>query len=279
MKLLIMKSLWGMTGPLEEQVERIAAAGYDGIEHYQPEPKLRPVFKRLLRKHRLGFIGMIFTGGPDHAKSFETQAQGMLGYDPISFTAHTGTDSMRPAEAVALFRNAVRIERELDVPVAHETHRGRVLFTPWTTAAMLRAVPELTLCADFSHWCCVCESYLEWNVDPADLELAISRTIHIHTRVGYPEGPQVPDPRAAEWQDALRKHEAWWSRMLKARQQSGAKFATITPEFGPPDYLHTLPHTRQPVADLWEICLWMKERIRNGIGKKMEQSRRKSGRR
>ena len=266
MKLLIMKSLWGMTGSLQEQIERIAAAGYDGIEHYQPEPKDRPLLKKLLRKHRLGFVGMVFTHGPDHAKSFREQAEGLLSYHPISLTTHTGTDSMPTGKAVSLFRDLVRIEKDLKIPVGHETHRGRILFTPWTTAQMLRAVPDLKLCADFSHWCCVCESYLDDNVDPADMDLAINRTIHIHTRVGYPEGPQVPDPRAAEWQDALHKHEAWWKRMLKARKKSGAKVATITPEFGPPDYLHTLPHTRQPVADLWEICLWMKDRIQKQFG-------------
>ncbi len=267
MKVLVMKSLWGMTGPLEEQLERIADAGYDGIEHYQPEPKQRPVFKRLLKKHRLGFVGMVFTHGPDHARSFEEQAKGLLSYHPISLTAHTGTDSMPTPAATRLFRELVTIEKKVGVPVAHETHRGRYLFTPWTTANLLRAVPDIRLCSDFSHWCCVCESYLEWNVDPNDLDLSINRTLHIHARVGYPEGPQVPDPRAAEWQDALRKHEVWWKRMLAVRKKSGATFATITPEFGPPDYLHTLPHTRQPVADLWEICLWMKERIRTGIGR------------
>jgi hypothetical protein len=31
----------------------------------------------------------------------------------------------------------------------------------------------------------------------------------------------------------------------------------MTPEFGPDGYLHTLPFTHQPVADLWEINSWM----------------------
>lgn len=31
----------------------------------------------------------------------------------------------------------------------------------------------------------------------------------------------------------------------------------MTPEFGPDNYLHTLPFTREPVADLWEINSWM----------------------
>ena len=31
----------------------------------------------------------------------------------------------------------------------------------------------------------------------------------------------------------------------------------MTPEFGPDGYLHTLPFTNAPVADLWEINTWM----------------------
>jgi hypothetical protein len=34
---------------------------------------------------------------------------------------------------------------------------------------------------------------------------------------------------------------------------------TMTPESGPDGYLHTLPFTQAPVADLWEINRWMAE--------------------
>jgi hypothetical protein len=37
---------------------------------------------------------------------------------------------------------------------------------------------------------------------------------------------------------------------------------TFTPEYGPPTYLHTLPHTQMPVADLWQVCLWAAARAR-----------------
>ena len=31
----------------------------------------------------------------------------------------------------------------------------------------------------------------------------------------------------------------------------------MTPEFGPDGYLHLLPYTQTPVANLWEINRWM----------------------
>jgi hypothetical protein len=61
---------------------------------------------------------------------------------------------------------------------------------------------------DASHWVCVAESYLDDQA--AAMELAIERADHVHARVGYPEGPQVPNPRVAEWEQALQKHLYWW---------------------------------------------------------------------
>jgi hypothetical protein len=36
----------------------------------------------------------------------------------------------------------------------------------------------------------------------------------------------------------------------------------VVPEYGPPPYLPTIPYTGAPVADLWAICEWARERLR-----------------
>ncbi|GAB1483119.1 hypothetical protein MASR2M78_19350 [Treponema sp.] len=51
-----------------------------------------------------------------------------------------------------------------------------------------------------SRWCTVAESYLEDQKEAVDA--ALSRTDHIHARVGFPEGPQVGDPAAPEWEES-----------------------------------------------------------------------------
>ena len=58
-------------------------------------------------------------------------------------------------EQLHFFRQALDAERSAGVPVGHETHRRRAMFTPWTTAQLLSDLPELKITADFSHWCCV----------------------------------------------------------------------------------------------------------------------------
>lgn len=39
-------------------------------------------------------------------------------------------------------------------------------------------------------------------------------------------------------------------------------FLTINPEFGPVPYQPTDPHSGEPLADIWEVCLWMTRRFR-----------------
>ena len=47
------------------------------------------------------------------------------------------------------------------------------------------------------------------------------------------------------------------------RSSADSRSSTLTPEFGPPPYLHTLPHTNVPVADLAAVCDWMASRQRD----------------
>jgi hypothetical protein len=92
--------------------------------------------------------------------------------------------------------------------------------------------------------------------------LAASRAIHIHSRVGYENGPQVPDPRAPEWAAHLAKFEGWWKMIISEHKKRGEEILTVTPEYGPPTYMQTVPFENKPVADLWDVCLWSAGRCR-----------------
>ncbi|MGH9618027.1 MAG: hypothetical protein ACRD28_14915, partial [Acidobacteriaceae bacterium] len=52
----------------------------------------------------------------------------------------------------------------------------------------------------------------------------------------------------------------WWRQIWEAQEKSGRDVSTLTPEFGPPTYMHTMPYTQTPVADLNAICNWMAQR-------------------
>ena len=113
---------------------------------------------------------------------------------------------------------------------------------------------------DISHWCNVHESLL--HDQDETVQLALERTDHIHARIGHPEGPQVNDPRAPEWESAVKRHLDWWDAIVAMKIKKGVNQLTILTEFGPPDYLPTLPYTRQPLADQWDINVYMMQLLR-----------------
>jgi len=260
MELKIYKALWGMTGSLEEQLIRVKEANYDGVEGRIPAAEDVDVFTRLRKELALGYVAAVFTEAPDHLISFERQLEQAADFQPDLISSQSATDSMSFENQRVFFRGALEAERRLGLVVAHETHRQRAMFTPWTTSALCREFPELKLTADYSHWVCVCERFLEDQSE--HLDIASSRAIHLHGRIGFPEGSQVNDPRAPENRKALLYHEEWWKQIVTERLLAGAEVFTFNPEFGPPGYMPTLPFTRQPVVDLWEICLWMADRFR-----------------
>ncbi|MFP5041944.1 hypothetical protein [Parasediminibacterium sp. JCM 36343] len=95
----------------------------------------------------------------------------------------------------------------------HETHRGKVSFAAHVTKTYLDKYPSLQLCLDASHWYCVAETMLDDQLEA--VEKAILHASHLHSRVGFTEGPKVMDPRAPEWQSIVQTHLGWWTSLIK----------------------------------------------------------------
>ncbi|XEC94660.1 sugar phosphate isomerase/epimerase family protein [Paenibacillus tarimensis] len=277
MELKMYKAAWGMPGGWEKRIKQISEAGYTGIETPMPSRADETLFRELLDQYHLDLILQIYTGCehnekpyPDTAKehtiSLETQMERAVTFKPVMINSQSAKDSMPYDEQLAFYEQSIRIEQQAGIPIAHETHRGRAMFTPWSTARLLRDLPDLHIAADFSHWCCVCESLLPDHAE--SLSLAAKHAIHIHGRVGYEQGPQVPDFRAPEYEYALVQFERWWDEICEAHRSKGRPSVHFTPEFGPPGYMHTQLYTKQPVVDLWEICYAMGQRFRDRFTRK-----------
>jgi hypothetical protein len=117
----------------------------------------------------------------------------------------------------------------------------------------------LRITFDVSHWCNVHESLLDDQKET--VEMTLQRVDHVHARIGHPEGPQVNDPRAPEWENAVKAHFAWWYKIAEIKKQKGEVLTVLT-EFGPADYMPTMPYTRQPLADQWGINVYMMQQLR-----------------
>ena len=269
MELLLIRSKWDMPEvPLHVFLERIKAAGFNGAEvHFETAPPDPQEIVETFRRYGMHLVAMITTEGrtvEEHLATFERKLQYVRDMRPIHVNCHTGKDYFSLRENIRVFQRAIELGRESGLPVSHETHRGRATSSAPATRDLLNALPELSLTADFSHWCCVHESLLEDQ--PEALQLAIDRTGYIHARVGHIEGPQVPDPRAPEWGKEVQIHIGWWERIAAVQRQRGASFLAVCPEFGPAPYMPAVPYSREPVANLWEITVYMKDLLRRKLG-------------
>ena len=271
MKILFFRSIWGLEDipALEDKFKKIKAGGFDGIECDVPlDAATCKRARQVLDDLGLAVVAQQWrTSGQtvaEHTASFEPQYERALSLQPLYLNSHTGRDHFTVEENLAIFDHASGLATKHGLEVYHETHRSRALFSIPAAMTFLAARPQLKLVADFSHWCCVHESLL---ADQAErVECAIKHAFAIYARVGHPEGPQVPDPRDPLWQSQLEAHLAWWKQIIALRRAEGCELLPICPEFGPAPYMTLLPHSHQPIADLWEInCFmrdWLKEQLR-----------------
>ena len=264
MKLTLLRHLWGVTLPLPEAFALFAARGYAGVEATLYDDP--PLVRSLVPQYGFRLSGMIYTSGDGvvaHFDSLRAQVDQWLAAGAHQLTAHSAKDAWPVAQSVEFYGRCAEYERTLPVPIAHETHRGRAFFSPWATRDILTQVPAVRLCCDYSHWVCVAERLLD-DCDSV-LALAARHCIHLHARVGYEQGPQVPDPSAEEYARHVEAHERWWRMIWDAQSSAGREELTVVPEFGPPVYLHTMPHTNAPVADLDQVVVWMSGRLRETL--------------
>ena len=160
MELKLFRHLWGVDEAWETAFPNFKAAGYAGIESGWPRPTRRVCCWRRM----ISASSPIHTAGDDvaaHVASFRRQLARAAAFNPVLVNCRGGRDRVRSASEGQQFYAAVlAAERVLGVAVAHETHRGRILYNPWATRDLLRLFPDLMLSCDLSHWVCITERLL-----------------------------------------------------------------------------------------------------------------------
>jgi hypothetical protein len=263
MKIKILSPLWGHEH-LEYRVflDKIRNAGYDGYDTWIPmKADEKKLLFDYLQQHEMYIVthqheaeGKTFS---DFKSSFLKNLYACAEPGPVLINSHTGRDYFTLQQNLELIDIAQSFSAKTGITVAHETHRGRVGYSPQTTAEIFAARKDFRITADFSHWVCVTESMLE-NFKEI-LDEAIRRSKHIHARVGFEEGPQVPDPRAPEWKYALNNFLHWWDKIVESNKNEGCKLLPLTTEFGPKPYMPAIPFSNAAVADQFEINCYMKD--------------------
>lgn len=261
-ELLFMQTDWGFQGSIEQFCSKTKSAGYDGIEVWwvgDDKAKQRQLFDAIKKFDlQIGFMcGGYQASLKEHWDTFTKSIDAVCAnhyQKPLYINCHSGRDYFTYEQNKAFIDYTTEMSKSSGIPIYHETHRGRMLFSSHITKNFAEKNEGLRLTLDISHWCTVHESLLTDQKETIDYLL--ERVEHIHSRVGHPEGPQVNDPRAPEWETVVKAHLAWWDKIVERKKKDGERMTILT-EFGPADYMQTLPYTRQPVADQWAINVHM----------------------
>jgi hypothetical protein len=252
---------WGSENlPWDVFFQQARDAGYDGVEYAisgdTSSDTLDVVWNSADKQGMLMIAQHFDTATPDFGIHFETYLDWLhkiRPYQPLKINSQTGKDFFSLEQNTVLLNAAADFTELTGIAVCHETHRSKFSFAAHITKNYLDHLPSLRITFDVSHWLCVAESFLE-DQQPAVWQ-ALERSDHIHSRVGYQQGPQVPDPRLPEWQEALEKHMVWWDIIAQRHEQEG-HVLTITPEFGP------FPYSSQPVNNQWAINIYMMQLLK-----------------
>ena len=165
MHILFTKANWERSDlSVRDFVQLCAETGYDGTEIYLPaRPESTAEIRELHEAAGLKIVSHIATEGVapgEHLRSLEERYLRAVELNPLFVNCHTGKDHFSFTDSLRIFETGERLAAEHGVPLLHETHRGRALFSAPAALDYLRALPSLRLTADFSHWVCVHESDL-----------------------------------------------------------------------------------------------------------------------
>lgn len=277
------RTTWGLVGPalpwatLTSFVEDAAQEGFAGVEfplaHLAFEQaEVAEAISRVRRKldeTGLMVIALIATR-PDHwdneqghLADFKRQIVLAQRLGAKKAAVHCGADSFDHATSVRFLRDVHAVAADHGVLPCIETHRGRPMYNPWSTAALLEALPEMRLTSDLSHWHVVVDR------DPTDImdvfDEASRRASHVHARIGHEKGAQVPHPGDRIWADHVALYRRWWNISKESMEARGEVF-TVASEFGPPPYMNTRPFSHDLDCDLVALNHWMQERLVEWFG-------------
>jgi len=264
-ELKILATNWGFSGTTDEFCAKAKKEGYDGIEIWWPAENKKDELFAALKKYQLD-VGFLCGGFQNDPKEHLEYYKGMVDaaakqniQRPLYINNHSGRDYFSFDDNKKFIEHTIALSKETGIIICHETHRSRILYSAPVAKQFIEKYADLKITFDVSHWCNVHESLLADQEQTVNM--ALERVEHIHARIGHPEGPQVNDPRAPEWENAVKAHLAWWDKVVERKKKNGERMTFLT-EFGPPDYMPTTAYTRQPLANQWEINVYMMQMLR-----------------
>ena len=267
-KFLVYQSLWamerrrpdGLEWTLDEKLEMIRAAGYDGCGVRFADRDYARTVTRFLRDHGMSWQAQCYPRTVDALKPIIEHVQ-ELGADHINLQADVRP--YRLEDCVPYIEGWHRLAADAGIALHIETHRDRMTTDLFFTLHLLDRFPWLRFTADLSH-------YLvgrEFAVPVSDENHALMRRIlddawGFHGRVASREQVQIQTsfPHHRDWVELFM---GWWEYGFRSWRRRAGPYATLTflCELGPSPYAIT-GHDGYELSDRWQEALAMKDAVR-----------------
>lgn len=273
-KLEIHQAIWAMIGlgengkewSLEQKFEKIAEAGFTGVDYLIPEPAQMETWARLLEKYNLAFGALAFPSKPQDIEKVIKQAQE---FGRVQFINSQVIDSfVIDQEAVHLLNDLMLVSEKSGIPHFIETHRGTITQDLIRTTQYVKELPQLRLTIDLSHFVVAGEIvFFEDNMEKPSVEshfdTLLMRTSAIHGRISSGEQVQVDIGENGE-HPMVQHFKRWWLKGMKhwQHQAEPGDIFPFTCELGPPKYYAMTYRDKkgqeQEVSDRWQQALLFK---------------------
>lgn len=260
----IHQSLWGMIGlpyggpewSLEEQLAQIAEAGFTGVLGRLPEPHEEDRWHRLLDRYNLKLGIHSF---PRQVSDLVPLAKRATEFGVLYINSQVQDSFVVDEAALDLLRGLYEVCADAGVPYFVETHRGRITQDLLRTVGYVKALPQMRLTIDLSHYIVAGEIGVPHEAVEQAFDILLDRTACIHARVSNGEQVQV-DIGQGE-QGPILHYLRWWEKGMREWRNRAAP-GDILPfvvELGPPAYSITLPDgTGTEISDRWQQALVFK---------------------
>ena len=263
-KLEIFQSIWAMERrrpdghewSIEEQVEMIAEAGYAGMDLYSFKPEISRPARKLLRDAGLACTCCAF---PKSVDGFQSDIDMALELGARHLNVIGQMYPMTVAEGADIVRAWLAMGERAGMPVVIETHRDCITTDMLYTLQLMKAVPEMRMCADLSHF--VVGREFSWPIPDRDerwIHQVIDRAASFQGRVASREQIQVQIdfPQQQDW---VGKFKQWWEDGIRGWRDREPPDATLNflVELGPPSYAIT-DRDGWELSDRWQEALVIK---------------------
>ncbi|WP_282935923.1 TIM barrel protein [Paenibacillus sp. RC67] len=250
----------------EAKLQRIAEAGFAGVNAFIPEPAQAKEWRRLLEQYGLTLSVNAY---PKSAVDMTEFIEKLRAYDgAVQYVnAQVMTPFIVDTSAEKLLHDIARLAEDARIHVFIETHRGTITQDLLRTVEYVNSLPSLRLTIDFSHYVVAGEMRTISDEAEALLQTLLTRTSCIHARVSNGEQVQVNVGEQGE-HPMLSHFERWWESGMRhwlAQASLGDHFPFVC-ELGPPPYAITLDEygdKSDEISDRWTQSLLLADRARS----------------